>query len=155
MYGFNATSSSGKLSSYWMKKNFQQSMSTMMANSLFLIRRMLLITSSKVVSIPSFLRGSCLVLDPAACPLVLYCSEQEVYELLTNLDHGSDGISARWLKGTTISIAPVLTMLFNHSIQTGKLPSAWKNYQTSCQFQLVINHATTDQFLSLAKCWKE
>ena len=30
------------------------------------------------------------------------------------------------LKETRISIAPVLTMLFIHSIQTGKLPSAWK-----------------------------
>ena len=70
------------------------------------------------------------VLDPAACPEELYGSEQEVYELLTNLDHkkasGPDGISARMLKGTATSIAPVLTMLFNRSIQTGKLPSAWK-----------------------------
>ena len=70
------------------------------------------------------------MLDPAACPEELYCSEQEVYELLTNLDNkkasGPDGISARMLKGTATSIAPVLTMLFNHSIQTGKLPSAWK-----------------------------
>ena len=70
------------------------------------------------------------VLDPDACPEELYCSEQEVYELLTNLDHkkasGPDGISARMLKGTATSIAPVLTMLFNCSIQTGKLPSAWK-----------------------------
>ena len=31
--------------------------------------------------------GNSLVLDPAACPEELYCSEQEVYELLTNLDH--------------------------------------------------------------------
>ena len=30
------------------------------------------------------------------------------------------------LKGTGISIASVLTMLFSHSIQTGKLPLAWK-----------------------------
>ena len=73
--------------------------------------------------------GNSLVLDPAACPEELYCSEQEVYELLTNLDHkkasGPDGISGRMLKGTATSVAPVLTMLFNRSIQTGKLPSAW------------------------------
>ena len=36
--------------------------------------------------------------------------------------HGPDVISARMLKGAAISIAPVLTMLFNCSIQTGKLP---------------------------------
>ena len=39
---------------------------------------------------------------------------------------GHDGISARMLKETGISITPVLTMLFSHSIQTGKLPLAWK-----------------------------
>ena len=99
--------------------------------------------------------GNSLVLDPAACPEELYCSEQEVYELLTNLDHkkasGPDGISARMLKGTATSIAPVLTMLFN---RLGR-------YQISCLFpkdQVVMNHATTDQFPCyplLAKCWKE
>ena len=53
--------------------------------------------------------------DPAACPKELHCSEQEVYELLTNLDHnkasGPDGISARMLKGTATSIGPVLCSL--------------------------------------------
>ena len=104
------------------------------------------------------------VLDPAACPEELYCSEQEVYELLTNLDHkkasGPGGISARMLKGTATSVALVPTMLFNRSIQTGKLPSAWKvsNIVPIPKGQVVMNHVTIDQFPCyplLAKCWKE
>ena len=37
-------------------------------------------------------------------------------------------MGVRWVATVkaTASIVPVLTMLFNHSIQTGKLPSAWK-----------------------------
>lgn len=70
-------------------------------------------------------------LDPAACPQELYCSEQEVFELLVNLDvtkaSGPDGISARMLKGTAASIAPVLCKIFNYSIETGRLPSVWKS----------------------------
>ncbi len=42
------------------------------------------------------------VLDSAACPQELYCSEKEVFELIANLDttkaSGPDGISARMLK---------------------------------------------------------
>ena len=48
--------------------------------------------------------GSSYGLDPAACPQELYCSEQEVFELLVNLDSkkasGPDGISARMIKET-------------------------------------------------------
>ena len=51
-------------------------------------------------------------------------------ELLCALDtskaNGPDNISAKMLKSTAVSIAPVLTKLLNLSITTGKLPSAWK-----------------------------
>jgi len=39
---------------------------------------------------------------------------------------GPDGISGRMLKGTIQSISPVLTDLFNLSINTGKIPQKWK-----------------------------
>ena len=75
--------------------------------------------------------GSSYGLDPAACPQELYCSEQEVFELHVNLDSkkasGPDGISARMIKETASSTTPVLTRLFNQSIQTGELPLAWKS----------------------------
>ena len=40
---------------------------------------------------------------------------------------GSDEISARMLKGTAASIAPVVTQLFNISLLMGKLPREWKH----------------------------
>ena len=59
-----------------------------------------------------------------------YCSEDEAIDLLTSLNltkaSGSDGISATMLKNTAFSIAPAIVMLFNMSISSGKLPSAWK-----------------------------
>ena len=69
-------------------------------------------------------------LDPIDCPPELLCTEDEVLELLLALDtskaNGPDNISAKMLKSTAVSIAPVLTKLLNLSITTGKLPSAWK-----------------------------
>ena len=45
----------------------------------------------------------------------LLCTEDEVYEMIVSLDtskaNGSDGISARMLKGTAHSITPVLIRL--------------------------------------------
>ena len=69
-------------------------------------------------------------LDPIDCPPELLCTEDEVLELLLALDtskaNGPDNISAKMLKSSAVSIAPVLTKLLNLSITTGKLPSAWK-----------------------------
>ena len=52
------------------------------------------------------------------------------YILLLALDtskaNGPDNISAKMLKSTAVSIAPVLTKFFNLSITTGKLPRVWK-----------------------------
>ena len=69
-------------------------------------------------------------LDPSACPPELLCTEDEVLELLLALDtskaNGPDNISAKMLKSTATSIAPVLTKLLNLSITTGRIPGAWK-----------------------------
>jgi hypothetical protein len=40
---------------------------------------------------------------------------------------GADGISARLLKLTAPSISNSLTLLFNHSLQTGSFPDEWKH----------------------------
>jgi len=60
----------------------------------------------------------------------LLCTEDEVYEMIISLDtskaNGSDGISATMLKGTAHSINPVLTHLFNMSIESGIFPDKWK-----------------------------
>ena len=60
---------------------------------------------------------------PSTCPEQLLCTEEEVFSLLTSLDvtktSGPDGISARMLKATAATIAPVVTKLFNLSINTG------------------------------------
>ena len=69
-------------------------------------------------------------LSPSECPDDLLCTEDEVLELLLSIDtskaSGPDGISGKMLKHTAVSIAPVITKLFNLSIQTGVVPSAWK-----------------------------
>ena len=68
--------------------------------------------------------------DPMDCPPELLCTEDEVLELLLALDTSKanrpDNLSAKMLKSTAVSIAPVLTKFLNFSITTGKLPSAWK-----------------------------
>ena len=59
-------------------------------------------------------------LDPMNCPPELLCSKDEVLELLRALDtskaNGPDNISAKMLKSTAVSIAPVVTKLLNLSI---------------------------------------
>ena len=72
----------------------------------------------------------CEYVDLAACPEDILCTKDFVLEQLTNLDvtkaTGCDGISARMIKSTAVSIAPSLTELFNMSISTGVYPSDWK-----------------------------
>ena len=61
-------------------------------------------------------------LEQIDCPPELLCTEAEVLELLLALDtskaNGPDNISAKMLKSTAVSIAPVLTKFFNLSITT-------------------------------------
>ena len=67
---------------------------------------------------------------PYPCPGNLLCSDEEVLLLLLHLPSdtasGPDGISSRMLKSTAHTIAPVLTCIFNLSIQSGVFPSDWK-----------------------------
>ena len=69
-------------------------------------------------------------LEPATCPTEILCIEDEVFDLVASLDisksAGPDGISAKMLKGTAVSIVNSLTKLFNQSILQGTLPRAWK-----------------------------
>ena len=69
------------------------------------------------------------------CPIEFLCTEEEVYELLFNLDamkaNGPDDISAKMLKETALSIAPIVTQLFNISIILGELPNEWKMARVS------------------------
>ena len=59
------------------------------------------------------------------------CTIDEVFHLLVSLDtsksSGPDGISARMLKMTAISIAPSVTNLFNLSLRLGHIPANWKH----------------------------
>ena len=59
---------------------------------------------------------------PLNYPEELLCTESEVYDLLASLDvskaSGQDGISARMLKHTALSITPSITKLFNLSLQS-------------------------------------
>ena len=68
--------------------------------------------------------------DQDSCPEQLFCTEDDVLEMLLSLDttksSGLDGISATMLKQTAVSIAPGITKLMNTSIRLGKLPTAWK-----------------------------
>ena len=68
--------------------------------------------------------------DPNECPESLFCTEDEVYEMLSTLDttksSGHDEISARMLKETALSVTPAVTQLFNISISLGELPDEWK-----------------------------
>jgi len=64
------------------------------------------------------------------CPVDFFYTEEEVYDMLLSLDtskaNGPDGISAKMLKGTALSITPVLMQLFDMSIQSGIFPGKWK-----------------------------
>ena len=58
------------------------------------------------------------------------CYPTDVIKLICKLDNNSaagvDGITSIMLKNTAISVSPLLTHLFNLSISTGSVPSAWK-----------------------------
>ena len=67
------------------------------------------------------------------CPIELLCTEESVQAMLTQLDAskstGTDGISPKMLKCASLvssSTARLLSNLFNLSISTGTIPSAWK-----------------------------
>ena len=69
-------------------------------------------------------------LDIFNIPEEFLCTEIQVLDLIRSLDStkstGADGISARMLKATALSISKSLSVLFNKSITTGKFPTHWK-----------------------------
>ena len=62
-----------------------------------------------------------------------------VFKLLANHNcnksSGPDGISAIFLKNTATEIAPILTHLFQQSLESGILPAAWKHAYVSPIFK--------------------
>ena len=80
-------------------------------------------------NVPPLVRSDtdCEYIDPAACPEDILCIDDFVLDQLTSLDvtkaTGCDGISARMLKSTALSITPSLTELLT---STGVYPSDWK-----------------------------
>ena len=66
-------------------------------------------------------------MPPEVCPEQLLTTEASVFDLLVQLDTtkstGYDGISARMLKQTAGSTAPILSKLINLSISKGRLDS--------------------------------
>ena len=63
------------------------------------------------------------------------CTVDQVLTLLQSVDpskaSGPDGISARMLLSTAISIAPAIMKLFNLSLVSGIFPSEWKIAQVT------------------------
>jgi hypothetical protein len=54
---------------------------------------------------------------------------------------GPDGIPNRILKACVIQIAPILTVIFQTSIDTGTLPEDWLNANISCAYKKGDKHA--------------
>ena len=54
----------------------------------------------------------------------------QVFDLTCGIDisksSGPDGISAKMLRATAVSITPAIIRLFNMSITSGELPADWK-----------------------------
>ena len=69
-------------------------------------------------------------LPPQDSPVEMLCTEVEVFNMLNTLDNtkacGPDGITGKMLKMTAFSVTLVLTNLFNLSVATGTVPTAWK-----------------------------
>ena len=70
------------------------------------------------------------LLDSSNFPEEFLCTDEQVFDLIHSLDStkatGADGISTRMLKATATCISKSLSDLFNKSLITGTLPTAWK-----------------------------
>jgi len=94
-------------------------------------------TNSFNRSIPGIGHGDLPDVALVDCPTEFLCTEDEVYELLSNLDitkaNGPD-ISARMLKETALSITPIVTHLFNVSIPYSKIRRPLRPQKLSINF---------------------
>ena len=81
-------------------------------------------------SVPPLASSDKIILSDIWLPSEHYCTEEEILVLLRNLDctksTGPDGISARMLKETALSISGPLTNLLNFLIRQQHFPYAWK-----------------------------
>ena len=68
--------------------------------------------------------------EPNSCPDEFLCTAEEISHQLEALDvsksSGPDGISSQMLKPVARVIAPSITRLINHLIQSGFFPVLWK-----------------------------
>ena len=83
------------------------------------------IDNSEVESVPSLDGPS----YPGISPIQIDCDgiSHLLQEQNPHKASGLDGISARFLKETSVNIAPVLALIFNASFTQGKLPLDWKS----------------------------
>ena len=72
-----------------------------------------------------------LPVPPLSCPENILLSEEKTWSLICSLDAseamGPGKYSARMLKETASSIAPMITAIFNMSLSTGVFPDSWKS----------------------------
>ena len=75
-------------------------------------------------------------------------NEPGILKLLQNLKPhkagGPDNIKPTILKQLAIEIAPILTFIFNTSLETGEVPSDWRNANVVPIKVHVTMHPTTD-----------
>ena len=83
-----------------------------------------------------------------------------IRKLLDNINphkaSGPDNISGRILKDLQNFTAPILTIIFQKSLQTGCIPSDWKHANVAPAYKKVKNttQQITDQSLSLVSVVK-
>ena len=68
--------------------------------------------------------------DPLPCIDAIQVYSEGVAELLSNINpgksHGPDNLPAHFLKEVSLEIAPVLTLIFQASLDQGTLPEVWR-----------------------------
>ena len=67
-----------------------------------------------------------------------------ISQLKNNSAAGVDGITAQMLKNTAASVSPILCQIFNLSISTGAVPSAWKLSRVIPIFKSGDRHSVTN-----------
>jgi len=101
-------------------------------------------TSEDVTHIPT------LTTDPTTSMPPIRIHMESVYDLLQNIQQhkasGPDNLPARFVKEVAYEISPILTLIFQASLDQGMLPSIWKTAKVVPLLRRAINqiHITTD-----------
>jgi hypothetical protein len=82
------------------------------------------LTNYKVNSNYNIFENSLLSISSINIPLMEVFNE--LWSLKTNYSTGLDNILPKFLKETAFILSPIITFLFNKSIQTGSFPNTWK-----------------------------